>query len=175
MADNSTTRTRTRRPPRGGSVWNITETDVVDGREKKSPFLQSSTSAICLRPRSIREEIQAEKERGKKSVVNFFLSLIYTSLCRRFIFPAWIYPFLPREGKDKRRGEEEEREKEGRRRRRRGEGEGASSSSSSCWFTIGEGRYIILKEKGKKRRSRRTRCINRYVDRDPRDRWSGAR
>lgn len=36
-------------PPRWWSVVEITETDVVDGREKKS-LSSPSTSAICLRP-----------------------------------------------------------------------------------------------------------------------------
>ena len=88
-------------------MWNITETDVVDGREKKSPFLQSSTSAICLRPRSIREEIQAEKERGKKSVVNFFFLLFTPAFVDASFSPHEFIRFC-RE-KEKIKGEERKR------------------------------------------------------------------
>ena len=126
VPDNSTTRARTRRPPR---VWKRCGASAKPTEGKRNqlfftfkPLLSVSVHGpiLAIRRALERKCRQRKKRRGK----NFSLSYLHEPLSRRrFIFPAWIYPFLPREGKEGGKGRKR-REKERRRRRERKGGGG---------------------------------------------------
>lgn len=180
VPDNSTTRARTRRSPR---VWKRCGASVKPTEGKRNqlfftfkPLLSVSVHGPISFSR-LGERQRGNAGRERKGGERIFLFLIYTSLCHvdvSFSPHEFIRFCREKEKKEKREGRgerkrEEEEEKEKEEEEEEDLFSSSSSSSSTCSFTIGQD---ILKSKKtkKKRRSRRTRCINRYVDRDPRDR-----